>query len=90
MSKQRKKNSRKQTDDLRPEHRSTTREYQPFIVTDEASLLDAVATEPAEIKRRLTAYFRVDLEVDIDLPIWRVVDEIKRLRPGWPEDFGPN
>ena len=28
-------------------------EYQPFILTDEASLLDAVATDSAEITRRL-------------------------------------
>ena len=65
-------------------------EYQPFILTDEASLLDAVGTEAEEISRRLNSYFGVDLALDIALPVWRLVDEIKRLRPGWPDEFGPN
>jgi hypothetical protein len=36
-------------------------EYQPFILTDEATLLDAVATEPREVTSRLNAYFGADL-----------------------------
>lgn len=60
-------------------------EYQPFILTDEASLLDAVGTQPAEISRRLVAYFGADLGLDLRTPVWRMVDEIKRIRPGWPE-----
>jgi len=65
-------------------------EYQPFILTDEASLLDAVGTEAEKIMCRLNAYLGVDLALDISLPVWRLVDEIKRLRPGWPDEFGPN
>lgn len=65
-------------------------EYQPFIVTDEASLLDAVAPEPEEISRRLDAYFGASLGLDLRAPIWRLVDAIKRLRPGWPDDPGPS
>ena len=61
-------------------------EYQPFILTDEASLLDAVATAPAEIAVRLRAYFCADLGLDLRLPVWRLVDEIKRHLPGWPDD----
>jgi hypothetical protein len=63
-------------------------EYQAVLITDEASLLDATGTRPEDIERRLAAYFGVDLELDIGLPIWQLVDEIKRLRPGWPDDFG--
>jgi hypothetical protein len=63
-------------------------EYQPVLVTDEASLLDATATPPGDLRRRLTAYFGVDLELDIGLPIWQLVDAMKRLRPGWPESSG--
>lgn len=63
-------------------------EYQPRLLTDEASLLDAVGTSPEEINRRLIAYFGSDLSLAIELPVWRVVDEIKRLRPGWPESSG--
>lgn len=65
-------------------------EYQPGVLTDDASLLDAVATAPVEIERRLDAYFRANLELDLDLPLWRLVDTIKRLRPGWPDDLAPN
>lgn len=65
-------------------------ELQPFVLTDEASLLDAVPTAPTDILRRFDAYFRADLELDLALPLWRLVDTIKRLRPGWPDDLEPN
>lgn len=65
-------------------------EFQPFALTDEASLLDAVPTPPTEIARRLDAYFRADLGLNFALPLWRLVDVIKRLRPGWPDDLEPN
>jgi hypothetical protein len=65
-------------------------EYQPLILTDQASLLDAVGTEPGQIRSRLNAYFAADLVLDIALPVWRLVDQVKGLRPSWPEDVGPN
>lgn len=65
-------------------------EYQPVGLTDEASLLDAVATSDDDMLRRLSAYFRADLELDLRMPIWRLVDVIKRMRPGWPDDAGPS
>jgi hypothetical protein len=65
-------------------------EYQPFILTDEASLLDAVATEPHEISRRLNDYFGTDLGLDLGTPVWRLVDRIKQLRPGWPDEPDPS
>jgi hypothetical protein len=65
-------------------------ELQPFGLTDAASLLDAVPTQPVDILRRFDAYFRADLELDLALPLWRLVDKIKRLRPGWPDDLQPN
>ena len=61
-------------------------EYQPFVLTDEASLLDAVGTDPEEITRRLSDYFGADLKLDLRTPVWRMVDLIKRQRPGWPDD----
>ncbi|HEY1308033.1 MAG TPA: hypothetical protein VGF24_30985 [Vicinamibacterales bacterium] len=63
-------------------------EYQPFILTDEASLLDAVATAPDAMLRRLVAYFGTELDLDLRLPVWRLVDRIKQLCPEWPDDSG--
>jgi len=60
-------------------------EYQPLILTDEASLLDAVGTDPTEIAARFRVYFSADLGLDLRLPAWRLVDEIKRHIPGWPD-----
>jgi len=65
-------------------------EYQPFILTDEASLLDAVLTEPREISIRLNAYFGADLGLDLGTSVWRLVDRIKQLRPGWPDEADPS
>ncbi|HEY2409962.1 MAG TPA: hypothetical protein VGI10_28360 [Polyangiaceae bacterium] len=65
-------------------------EYQPIVLTDEASLLDAVPTPRVKIIGQLTAYFGLDLGLDLSLSIWRLVDAIKPVRPGWPEDDGPN
>ena len=62
-------------------------EYQPFILTDEASILDGVATNPAEIARRLNTYFGAELGLDLRTPVWRLVDRIKQLRPGWPDEL---
>ena len=61
-----------------------------MILTDEASILDAVPTSREEIARRFDAYFRADLELDLRQPLWRLVDAIRRLRPEWPDDMGPN
>ena len=53
-------------------------------------MLDAVGEDELEIKRRLEAYFGAPLTVDISMPVWRVADAIKRLRPGWPDDSDPS
>jgi hypothetical protein len=37
---------------------------------------------------RLIAYFGDDLQLDLRQPIWQLVDQIRRLRPGWPDDYG--
>ena len=62
-------------------------EYQPFFLSDEASLYDAVGTDPADIQRRFDAYFGERLPVSLGLPVYQLVDAIKALRPGWPDDM---
>jgi len=61
-------------------------EYQPFILTDEASLFAAVDADEETMTRRLNSYFGDGIELQLRLPMWKLVDDIKRQRPGWPED----
>lgn len=58
-------------------------EYQGPLVTDEASLLDAVGASPEEIQDRLDAHFGERLPIPLSTPLWRFVDAVKGLRPGW-------
>jgi len=60
-------------------------EFQPFIGTDEASLLDCVGTAPTAIAKRMDAYFGADLKLDLTAPVWRLVDAFQRVRTGWPD-----
>ncbi len=39
-------------------------EYQPFVLTDEASVFDAVGHEEDEIRRRLELYFGLPVDPD--------------------------
>ena len=48
-------------------------EYQPFFLSDEARLCDAVATEPEDIQKRLDGYFGERLAVSLELPVYQLV-----------------
>jgi hypothetical protein len=58
-------------------------EYQDPLVTDEASLLDAVGASPVESQHRLDAHFGERLPIPLTTPLWRFVDALNALRPGW-------
>ena len=58
-------------------------EYQEPLVTDEASLLDAVGASPNEIQDRLDTHFGERLPIPLSTPLWEFVDTLKVLRPGW-------
>ena len=58
-------------------------EYQEPFVTDEATLLDAIGASPDEIQERLDAHFGTRLVIPLTLPLWRFVDALSALRPGW-------
>ncbi|TXY07439.1 hypothetical protein [Vibrio mimicus] len=60
-------------------------EYQPFYISDESTLFDFSSLEEQEIRYLLEQYFGKKLEISIGLPIWRFIDELKRLMPSWPE-----
>jgi hypothetical protein len=61
-------------------------DYQPFILTDEASLFSAVGSDEETLRRRLNFYFGDGVDLQLHLPMWKLVDDIKRQRPDWPED----
>jgi len=62
-------------------------EFQPFLLTDEASLLDAVGTDPDQMLHRLALYFGGDFSFSLRRPIWKLVDEIKAVYQGWPAEW---
>jgi len=62
-------------------------ELQPFFLSDEASLLDAVGGAPEDIQRRLDAYFGQRLPIALQLPVFQFVDAIRAIRPEWPDDM---
>jgi hypothetical protein len=59
-------------------------EYQNPLVTDEASLLDAVGVDPETMMRRLKEHFGADFDLSLRLPLGKLVDAIKTRHPGWP------
>jgi hypothetical protein len=61
-------------------------EYQPWLLTDEATFSDAIGADEEVILDRLRNYFGEDLGISLRLPIWRFVDEVKKRRPGWPDE----
>jgi hypothetical protein len=62
-------------------------ELQPFFLSDEANLYDAVGTAPEDIQRRVDAYFGRRLPVSLGLPLYQLVDAIRAIRPEWPDDM---
>ncbi len=61
--------------------------YQPWILTDEASVFDAVGMDEDEILRRLALYFHGDFSFSLRQLLWKLVDEIKSVYPNWPDDW---
>jgi hypothetical protein len=60
-------------------------EYQPFIITDEASLLDLVGNMEDEINEKLNFYFKQELSINLGLPLPKYIETLKIKFPGWPE-----
>ena len=61
-------------------------EYQPLILTDEACLFGAVATDEDEMLRRLAVHFLGEFSFSLRQPVWKLVDETKSVYPDWPDD----
>ncbi len=61
--------------------------YQPLLLTDDASLFDAVGVHPEAMRDRFRAYFRGYVPFEMDEPLWKAVDKIRELYPDWPEEW---
>lgn len=64
-------------------------EYQPFLLTDEASPFEVSAADSEVIQGRLEFYFRRPLPVPLSTPLWQLVDALKDACPEWPDDWSP-
>jgi hypothetical protein len=62
--------------------------YQPYYLADEATLLDARDQQEETVRQRLEGYFGRPLRFPvIRQPLWKLVDDIKKLYPGWPDTW---
>lgn len=69
-------------------------EYQPFLLTDEASVLEVSAAPVDQIRERIEYYLGEPLPVPLTSPLWKLVDALQEEFPGWPNagppgDIGP-
>jgi hypothetical protein len=53
-------------------------EYQNPLVTDEATLLNAVGVDEATMLQRLKEHFGADFDLSLRMPLWKLVDAIKK------------
>ena len=61
-------------------------EYQPFLLTDEASAYDISMASAQTITERLELYLDLSLPVPLTTPLWELVDAIKIASPNWPDN----
>ena len=64
-------------------------EYQPYFISDLASLYDITAQMPEEMEAKIRFYFKGDLPASLTTPIWQFVDLVKQRYPGWPDEWPP-
>ena len=62
---------------------------QPYFLSDEASIGEISMDSGELIIRRLESYFGQPLKLSLDLPLWKLVDQIKQFYPGWPDSWPP-
>lgn len=60
---------------------------QPWYLADEATVFDIYNQRRMTIQSRLEGYFGKGFDLEIKQPLWRFVDQIKKLYPGWPADW---
>lgn len=61
-------------------------EYQPFLFTDEATVFEVNGDSEEEIREKYSNHFKEKFTVSLNMPLWKLVDEIKKKYPGWPDN----
>ncbi len=64
-------------------------EYQPIFTSDEATLLECTGHPKNVVLARLEYYLQIDCSFATTLPVWQVVDELRKRLPGWPDASEP-
>jgi len=64
-------------------------QLQPYFLSDRASVFEVSAESEDTIRNRLEVYFKEPLKFSIDQPLWKLVDELKKAFPGWPDNWPP-
>lgn len=63
--------------------------FQPFYLSDKATVFEVSMADTAVIQGRLEFYFRRPLPVPLATPLWQLVDALKETFPGWPDEWAP-
>jgi len=64
-------------------------EYQPFFVSDEACFFNITLYDEDVIEKRLRFYFNGDLPADLNTPLWKFAEIVKKKYPNWPDEWPP-
>ncbi|MGH7884625.1 MAG: hypothetical protein ACRENO_02885 [Thermodesulfobacteriota bacterium] len=64
------------------------RKHQPTFITDKTTLIDLLDHDEREKKKRLKVYFNdIITTLDFNLPVWKLIDKIKKELPNWPKEI---
>ena len=58
-------------------------EFRPLFLSDEASAFDITSDSEEELRSRLVARVGEGVCVELHQPLWRLVDQINSVCPGW-------
>ena len=65
-------------------------QYQPLLLTGQATPFQIYELSERTIRERLEGYFRCPLPIPLASPLWQIVDALKARHPGWPDDWSPD
>lgn len=64
-------------------------QLQPYFLSDGATVFEVSMDLPDVIKQRFESYFGKPFKGSLDQPLWKLVDQLKEMYPGWPDNWPP-